>query len=141
MAQLQETDVSGTVRYLRADIATTASRNIALTDRNKVVACDSASTITITIPPDSTTNFPIGSVVYIVRIGTGVVSLAAGSGVTVSRTGNLGASEELYVRKRAANNWIVVDRPASPSGAGGTISFGGGAVIHTFTSSGTFTLS
>jgi hypothetical protein len=141
MATLQETDVNGTVRYVRQDISTTSSRNLALTDRNKVVACNSASTITITVPADSTVNFPVGSVVYIVRLGSGVVTLAAAGGVTVSRTGNLGSSEELYVRKRAANNWIVVDRPAAPSGAGGSISFAGGGVVHTFTSSGTFTLS
>ena len=141
MAQLQATTVAGVVTDLRTENITTSSRNIATTDRNKVVACTNTSDITITIAADATVNFPIGSVVYIARFGSGAVALAAGGGVNVSRVGNLTPGEEIYVRKRADNTWITVDQPRGVSGAGGDVSSAGGFTVHTFTSSGTFTLS
>ena len=141
MAQLQETTVNGTVISLRAENTTANSKTIAIADRDKVVACTNTGAITITIPNDSTVNFPVGSVVYIARIGAGAVALAAQGGVTVSKVGSLGDGEEIYIRKRAANNWVVVERPYFLEGAGGTVTTSGNLQTHQFTSgTGTFTV-
>lgn len=141
MAQLQETTVAGTVTALRSENVTTVSKSLALADRDRVVACTNTSAITITIPTDASVNFPIGSVVYIARLGTGAVTLAAQAGATVSKTGLLGASEEIYCRKRAANNWVVVERPYVLSGSGGTTTTSGNISVHSFTSgTNTFTV-
>lgn len=111
MAQLQSTTVNGETISLRIDNITTVSRLLTLDDRNKSVLCNNTSTITITVPNDTTTLFPIGAIVYINRNSTGIVTLAAAAGVSVSRSGNLGAKEELYIRKRAANTWFVINQP------------------------------
>jgi hypothetical protein len=139
MAQLQATTVDGVLNSLRPDNITTTSKDIQLADRDKVVACNNTSAITITVPADSTVNFPIGSVVYIARVNTGAVTLAAAGGVTLTRFGTLANNEELYVRKRAANSWITVDQPQSASGTGGTLAASGGYNNHTYSTAGSFT--
>ena len=142
MALLQATTVSGTLVSLITENTTSSSKTLALDDQGKVVACtnNSPTNITITIPNDSTVNFPVGAVVYVAKIGTGAVTLAAAAGVTATRTGSLGNNEELYLRKRAANNWVTVDQPLNATLTGGTETVAGGYNVHTFTSTGSNTL-
>lgn len=141
MAQLQATTVNGTLNSLRTENVQTGSYTLALSDRDKVVAMNNTSAATVTIPSDSTVNFPIGSIVYINRINNGVVTLAAASDVTISTTGNLATFEELFVRKRDNNFWMVIDVPRSPTVTGGDLSSDGDFSINSFTSPGSFTLS
>lgn len=142
MAQLQPTVVDGTLNSLVTENIKTASHTLALADRDKVVAFNGTGAQIVTIPNDTTTNFPVGSIVYISRLNTGTLELQAAGGVTVSRTGTFGAFEEIYVRKRAANYWMVIDSPRSLSAAGGTVVTAGSFKYHTFTSgTGTLTLS
>ena len=105
-----------------------------MADRDKVVNMNNGADATLTIEPDATTNFPVGSVIYINRTGAGAVTLAAGAGVTLTRSGNFASNEEIYIRKRAANSWITVDAPKTATGTGGAISSGAGYTIHTYTS-------
>jgi hypothetical protein len=141
MASLQETTVNGSVIALRSENTTTTSKSLALADRDKVVACTNTSAITITVPTDASVNFPTGAVVFITRLGTGSVTLAAQAGATITKSGLLGANEEIYVRKRAANTWVVVERPYTLTGAGGTTTTSGNISVHTFTSgTNTFTV-
>jgi hypothetical protein len=139
MAQLQTTTVSGTLSALRTENTTAVSKTLALADRDKVVACTNTSAITITIPNDTTVNFPVGSVVWISKVSTGAVTVAAAAGVTVSRTGNLNNFEELYLRKRAANTWVTVDQPGEPPYVGGVQTTSTIYTVHTFTTTGTNT--
>lgn len=136
MAQLQATNVAGTLTALRTENEKTSNHTLELIDRDRVVAMNSASNLTVTVPNDSSVNFPAGSVVYIVRLGSGSVTLAAAGGVTLSKTGTFGPGEELYVRKRAANNWIVVDSPVDPPVTGGTESEENGIGVNFFTGTG-----
>jgi hypothetical protein len=134
MAQLQATTVNGTLTSLRTENVQTGNYILALTDRDRVVAMNNTAAATVTIPNDSSVNFPIGSVVYVNRINTGSVTLAGAGGVTVGRSGNLADFEELFVRKRANNFWMVVDVTRPPSTTGGAITNVGGFRIHSFTS-------
>lgn len=139
MAQLQPTVVNGTLNSLVTENVKTASHTIELADRDKVVAFNGTGTQIVTIPNDTTTNFPIGSIVYISRLNSGTLELQAAGGVTLSRSGTFGLLEEIYVRKRAANYWMVIDSPKTLSATGGALSTGGGYTVHTFTSgTGTF---
>ena len=131
-------DIVGTITSLLQENVKTSSHTLALADRNKVVAFNGTSSQTVTCPQDSEVAFPIGSVVYIARINTGALNIAAGTGASVSQTGTFGAGEEIYVRKRAANTWFVVAGITTISATGGTLSSAGGYDIHTFTSSGNF---
>lgn len=113
---------------------------LAASDQNKVVTFTNSSAATLTIPNDSTANFPVGSIVYIYREGSGSVTLAAGSGVNLTKLGSVAENEEFYIRKRSSNNWVVVASEQPPSAAGGTETTASGFNIHTFTSAGTWTV-
>jgi len=142
MAQLQATTVNGTLNSLRTENIQTGNYTLQLADRDRVVAMNNSTAATVTIPNDSTVNFPIGSLVYIARINSGDVTLAVASGATVTAVGPFATSEEMCVRKRAANTWIVIDVPRPPGTSGGVISTASGFRIHTYTPVGnsTFTI-
>ena len=130
--------VAGTVNSLYTENATTASKSFELTDRDKVITCTNTSPITITVPTNSSVALPIGSKIYVYRAGTGTVTLAAAGGVTLNKTGTMNLGEEFYCRKRADNEWVVVDSPTTLSllASGGTLSAAGGYNQHTYTSGG-----
>jgi hypothetical protein len=135
-------DIVGTITSLRQENVKTANHTLALADRDRVVAFNGTSSQTVTLPQDSEVAFPIGSVVYIARVNTGSLALAAGTGASANKTGSFGTNEELYVRKRAANTWFVIDVPKSLSATGGSLSASSGYTIHTYTSgSSTFIIS
>ena len=129
-------DIVGTITSLRTENIKTASHTLALADRDRVVAFNGTSSQIVTVPTNAAVAFPVGSVVYINRINTGTVTLAASGGVTINKTGTFAANEEIYLRKRDTDYWLVVDSPTKLSATGGTLSSSSGYTIHTFTSSG-----
>jgi len=126
--------VDGIARYLITENTYTASHSVSLADRNKVINMNNSSAATLTVENDATTNFPIGSIVYMNKTGTGAVSLAAAAGVSLTKEGDFADNEEIYIRKRSANNWIVIEVPVPPSGSGGSVSSSGGYSVHAYTS-------
>jgi len=62
---------------------------LVIADANKLVTLSNASAITMTVPPNSSVAFPIGARVDLAQIGAGQVTVAQGSGVTVSATPGL----------------------------------------------------
>ncbi len=96
---------SGTPRTI------TASGNAVLADNNGLLAANSASAITLTIPNDSTVAWPIGAFIPLYQAGAGVASFAAGAGVTLnSPTGNAASVQfaTTGAQKVAANTWSLV---------------------------------
>lgn len=143
MANLQATTVSGTLSALTTENVKTSGHTLELVDRDKVVTMNNTSSATVTIPPNSSVAFPIGSTVYVYRANTGSVTLAAGVGVTVTKTGALAANEQIALRKRATDTWVVIDATTRLTGTGGSVGSTGGSNVHSFTSTGssTFTVS
>lgn len=129
-----ELTVNGTARWLLTENVKTTSHTLELADRHKVVAFTGSSAQTVTVPTNAAVAFPVGSVVYIARFGTGTLSIVGSSGVTLTKTGSFANDEEIYIRKRATDSWVVADAPQSLSATGGTISSGGGFTVHTYTS-------
>jgi hypothetical protein len=125
----------GPVVHRRPENVQAGTYTLALTDRNIVVTMNNSGAATVTIPTDLVVDFPIGSEVWITRIGSGSVTLAA-PGVTVNAggTGNMALGETVQLRKRGANNWFVNQRPYSVSGSGGSTSTIGDISVHQYTS-------
>jgi hypothetical protein len=93
--------------YLQ-EIEKSSSHTLELTDINKVVAMTNTESATVTVPFNGTVDFPIGSVVNVYRAGTGAVTIAPDSGVTVRNAGNLYEQyTEISLRKRASNEWVA----------------------------------
>ena len=92
-------------------IQKTASYTLsALTERDDLIEMGSSSAMTLTIPADSTLDFPIGTSLDILQTSTGQVTIAGAGGVTVNSTPGLKlrtqwSSATLF--KRAANTWVV----------------------------------
>lgn len=63
------------------------ARSLSSSDANQFIACTNAGTVTITA--DQLTQ---GDVVYVRQQGAGQVTIAAGSGVTITPSGGLGSS-------------------------------------------------
>ena len=82
-----------------------------LTDRDTLVELNNASAITVTIPPNSSVAYPVGTSIDILQTGAGQVTVAAGAGVTVNATPGLKlraqwSSATLF--KRATDTWVVM---------------------------------
>jgi hypothetical protein len=92
----------------------TASYNLStggLSLRDSFLELGSASAITLTIPANSTTAYPVGTSIDILQTGAGQVTVAGAAGVTVNATPGLKlraqySSATLF--KRATDTWIVM---------------------------------
>jgi hypothetical protein len=96
---------------------TGATYTLALTDKSSVVRMNRATAQTLTVPPNSSVAFPIGSQVIIVAMGAGAVTIAAGSGVTLrSKDGDLEIDGQYGIAacvKIGTNEWVVTGQLTS----------------------------
>jgi hypothetical protein len=96
---------------------TGATYTLALTDKSSVVRMNRATAQTLTVPPNSSVAFPIGSQVIIVAMGAGAVTIAAGSGVTLrSKDGDLKIDGQYGIAacvKIDTNEWVVTGQLTS----------------------------
>jgi hypothetical protein len=95
----------------RAIVTVNASKNLALSDRGTKQMCSSGSAINITVPPNSSVAFPIGTEIDIFRNGTGTVTMVAGVGVTINSAGTLAITDQwraAHLTKIATDEWILI---------------------------------
>jgi len=85
---------------------------LVLADDGKIVTCDNAASITLTVPPNSSVAFGIGTQVNIMQLGAGQVTIAAGAGVTLRSEGSKLKLKGQYAvatcAKIASDTWVVV---------------------------------
>ena len=89
----------------------TASYTLVLGDAGKSVEMDAATANDLTVPPNSTVAFPVGTVIEVCQIGAGQTTVVAGSGVTVQTPETLvltGQWSTVSLRKRATDEWVLV---------------------------------
>jgi len=93
-------------------VAKTAAYTLALTDAGSAVEVTSASAVSVTVPPNSSVAFPVGTVIEVAQLGTGQVTIAPGSGVTINSPGSLTKTRTQYssasLRKRGTDAWLLV---------------------------------
>jgi hypothetical protein len=88
----------------------TASYTLALSDKDKMIEMSHTSANTLTIPPESSVNFPIGTQIMVLQTNAGQTTIAAGSGVSVHATPGLKLRDQYSMAtliKRGSNTWIV----------------------------------
>ena len=76
-----------------------------LTDAKQMVTLNNASAITVTIPPNSSVAYAVGSKIDFIAKGAGQVSFAQGSGVTIRSTGATATAPKLRIQYSAATAW------------------------------------
>lgn len=111
--QIQYYSAAGTwVNYIDVQLLEkTANYVVELKDSGKVITMNSSSSNTVTIPVNSTTAFPIGTVITVYQTGTGATSFVEDSGVTIHSKNSY---KKIYAQYSAAqivkvdtNIWIL----------------------------------
>jgi hypothetical protein len=81
---------------------------LALSDAGKVVPVNGSSTVTITVPGNSSVAFPVGTVINIYNASENLVVISGEAGVTVRNAGTMAVQySEISLRKRATNEWVL----------------------------------
>jgi len=75
--------INGVLRETITTNRQTASYTLALADRGKLVETNVGAANTLTVPPNSSITFPIGTKIDIAQYGAGQTSIVPGAGVTV----------------------------------------------------------
>ena len=100
------------INELQQNKQTGTTYTLALADDGKVVEMNNASANTLTVPPNSSVAFPVGSQILVLQTGAGQTTVAAGAGVTVSsKDGNLKLSAQWSAAtliKRATDAWVAI---------------------------------
>jgi hypothetical protein len=110
-------DLSG---YAPLSVITNAqtgtSYTLVLADNGKYVEMNNASANTLTVPPNSSVAFPVGSQVTVIQTGAGITTISPGAGVTIDYfSPTSAATRTLRARwtaatliKRATNTWVLI---------------------------------
>ena len=95
---------------INAQTGTTYS--VVLSDDGKLLTCDNAASIALTIVPNSSVAFGIGTQINIMQLGAGTVTITAGAGVTLQSAGSKLKTDAQYAVatccKIATDTWVVV---------------------------------
>lgn len=88
------------------------SHVLEFSDTGHIVEAIGPAAVTITIPPEATVAFEIGTLINITQVGTGVATVQAGSGVSLNGvTGGAVALDGQWsgvaLVKRGADAWVV----------------------------------
>lgn len=103
---LLSTDLPGIVANTQ-----TASYTLVLADAGKLVELNVASANNLTVPPNSSVAFPVGTVITVRQYGAGTTTIVAGAGVTIRSRGGLlnmaGQYAEATLTKRGTDEWVL----------------------------------
>jgi len=90
----------------------TTARTLALTDTGAFIRTTNSSATTITVPTNASVAFPVGAEVVVIQAGTGAVTFAGASGVTVnSKDSALQISAQYAaatLKKVATDEWDLI---------------------------------
>jgi hypothetical protein len=86
----------------------TASATLELADTSRVVAVNAAGATTITVPANATVAFPVGALVGVFNLGAGTATVEGAGGVTVRNEGDVLQFQEVSLRKRGTDEWVMV---------------------------------
>lgn len=107
MNQLQES-----VWELDTTADTTTAYTLVLGDAGKYVTLSNAASITLTVPTNASVAFDVGTVVNVVQLGAGQVTIAGAGGVTVNSEGSKLKLKGQYavasLLKTATNTWVAL---------------------------------
>lgn len=88
------------------------SITLALTDADSYIRTTNAAAVTITIPPNSTVAFNLGTEMDFIQAAVGQISFVAGAGVTInSASGNLKVGNQYggtSLKKIGIDEWDLV---------------------------------
>ena len=88
-----------------------------LADDGKLITCDNGSPIALTIPPNGTVAYGIGTQINVMQLGAGQVTITAGAGVTLNSAGSKLKTQAQYAVatccKIGTDTWVVIGNLAA----------------------------
>ena len=111
---------------------TGTSYTLLLTDAGKQVTMTNSAASVLTIPPNASVAFDIGTRIQVIQLGAGAVTLTPGSAVTVSSLATTLAMAQYQVAtliKTATNTWVANLGSAGGGGGGGLNTTTDGAIL------------
>jgi len=115
---LSASDVNSTnegvndLAFAQFNAQTGTSYTLVLTDVAKLISLTNAAAITLTVPPDSSVAFPVGTQILLYQGGAGQVTITAGAGVTIRSQGSKYGLTAQYavagVIKVATDEWVAI---------------------------------
>jgi hypothetical protein len=105
------------IAMIALNAQTGTSYTTVLADDGKLITCDNGSAITLTIPPNGTVAYGIGTQLNIMQLGAGQVTITAGAGVTLRSNGSKLKTNGQYAVatccKIASDTWVVIGNLAA----------------------------
>ena len=83
---------------------------LVLTDAGKQVTLTNASAVTVTVPLNSSVAFTIGTRIYLLNLGAGIVTIAGAGGVTVTHQStdlNMTQGGVMVLFKTGTDSWVT----------------------------------
>ena len=103
------TDIDGTLKPTSNENIAAASRNLAASDVDTIVKCNSASAVVLTIPTDAVGGFAGAAAIGLYQAGAGAASFAAGVGVTLRGTApTIAQYGSMGIWRVGANEWAYL---------------------------------
>ena len=94
---------------INAQTGTTYTFALADASEGKLVTASNAAASTYTVPPQSSVTWAAGAVLRILNQGAGVVTIAAGAGVTINGTPlTLAQYKGAAIQRTASNTWTFI---------------------------------
>ncbi len=118
-AQLNQLNANIWIDDVNAQTGT--SYTLVLTDAGKQVTMTNASASTLTIPPNASVAYDVGTRIQVIQLGAGAVTLTPGAAVTVSSLATTLAMSQFQVAtliKTATNTWVANLGGGGGGGAG-----------------------
>jgi hypothetical protein len=88
-----------------------SSYTLVLTDEGKAIQFTGAAAMQLTVPPAASVAFAVGTIIEVVQMNTGKVTIAPGASVSLLSADNLLSTRTQYsvvsLRKAATNTWVV----------------------------------
>ena len=108
----QLTVSGGLVAPLQINAQTGTTYTFVLADAGKLVTSSNGSAQTLTVPPNSSVAYAVGTQILVQAIGSGTATLAEGSGVTIQSKDSNKAIDGQYAGasliKRATDTWSLI---------------------------------
>lgn len=88
-----------------------------LLDAGRTIEQSSPTPVTLTVPNESTANYPSGSQIFIVQTGVGQITVTPASGVTINGTPGLKTRAQwsmiTLTKRTTSNTWLVTGDSAA----------------------------
>lgn len=105
------------IAMIALNAQTGTSYTTVLGDDGKLITLDNAAAITLTIPPNGTVAYGIGTQLNLMQLGAGQVTITAGAGVTLQSAGTKVKTNGQYsvatCVKIATDTWVLVGNLAA----------------------------